>query len=76
MSVYVMTSGIRGAAWTAAVKDVLTLGVVVFIGLYLPSHYFGGIGAMFQPSTPPSRASRLCPTSELTAGLVLLHRAA
>ena len=26
----------------------LTLSIVVFIGLYLPIHYFGGIGEMFQ----------------------------
>ena len=48
MSVYVAASGIRGSAWTAAIKDILTLSVVVFIGLYLPIHYFGGIGDMFR----------------------------
>src|SRR3954470_6183654 len=48
MSVYVAASGIRGSAWTAAIKDILTLSIVVFIGLYLPVHYFGGIGAMFR----------------------------
>jgi solute:Na+ symporter, SSS family len=47
LSVYVAASGIRGSAWTAAVKDVLTLSVVLFIGLYLPIHYFGSIGNMF-----------------------------
>src|SRR3954453_17355684 len=48
LSIYVAASGIRGSAWTAALKDVLTLSVVVFIGLYLPIHYFGGIGDMFR----------------------------
>jgi solute:Na+ symporter, SSS family len=48
LSVYVAASGIRGSAWTAAIKDVLTLSIVVFIGLYLPIHYFGSIGAMFR----------------------------
>jgi SSS family solute:Na+ symporter len=47
LSLYVVASGIRGSAWTACVKDLLTLAVVVFIGLYLPLHYFGSIGAMF-----------------------------
>ena len=47
LSLYVVASGIHGSAWTAAIKDVLTLSVVVFIGLYLPIHYFGAIGAMF-----------------------------
>src|SRR6201996_4091052 len=35
MSVYVAAAGIRGSAWTACLKDTLTLGVVIFIGLYL-----------------------------------------
>ena len=48
LSLYVVASGIHGSAWTAAIKDVLTLTVVVFIGLYLPIHYFGSIGEMFQ----------------------------
>jgi solute:Na+ symporter, SSS family len=48
LSVYVVASGIHGSAWTAAVKDFLTLSVVVFIGLYLPIHYFGSIGGMFR----------------------------
>ncbi len=48
LSVYVAASGIRGSAWTATIKDVLTLSIVVFIGLYLPIHYFGGVGEMFR----------------------------
>jgi solute:Na+ symporter, SSS family len=47
LSLYVAASGIRGSAWSAAIKDILTLSVVVFIGLYLPIHYFGSIGEMF-----------------------------
>ncbi|HXX02998.1 MAG TPA: sodium:solute symporter [Xanthobacteraceae bacterium] len=44
---YVMVSGVRGSAWTAVAKDVLILLVVVFLGLYFPLHYYGGLGAMF-----------------------------
>jgi SSS family solute:Na+ symporter len=47
LSIYVAAAGIRGSAWSATVKDVLTLSVVVFIGIYLPIHYFGSIGEMF-----------------------------
>src|SRR3954454_9581001 len=46
LAVFIVASGIHRAAWTAAIKDVLTLSVVVFIGLYLPIHYFGSIGGM------------------------------
>ncbi len=45
---YVVVSGVRGSAWTAALKDVMILGVVVAIGVYLPLHYFGSYGAMFR----------------------------
>ncbi len=48
VTVYVMTSGIRGSAYTSVVKDILILGVALFLGLYLPSHLYGGIGPMFE----------------------------
>ncbi|MFB5676391.1 sodium:solute symporter [Paenibacillus terreus] len=48
VTVYVMFSGIHGSAWTAVIKDILIVVVVVFLGLYLPFHYFGGIGEMFK----------------------------
>jgi solute:Na+ symporter, SSS family len=47
VTVYVMVSGVRGSAWTAVVKDTLILAVVLFIGVYLPVHYYGGYSAMF-----------------------------
>ncbi|MFY0542872.1 sodium:solute symporter family protein [Brevibacillus sp. H7] len=48
VTVYVMISGIHGSAWTAVVKDIMILAVVVFLGLYLPFHYYGGIQPMFE----------------------------
>ena len=47
ITAYVMVSGVRGAVWVAVIKDVLILTVVVFLGIYLPLHYFGGYGALF-----------------------------
>ncbi|HTR79550.1 MAG TPA: sodium:solute symporter family protein, partial [Gemmatimonadaceae bacterium] len=44
---YVVVSGVRGSAWTAALKDILILCVAIAIGVYLPRHYFGGVGPMF-----------------------------
>ena len=43
---YVVISGIHSAAWNAVVKDILVLIVVIFIGIFLPIHYFGSVGAM------------------------------
>ena len=46
--IYVVISGVHGSAWTAVVKDVMILGVAVGLGIYLPLHYYGGYGAMFE----------------------------
>lgn len=47
VALYVSLSGVHGSAWTSVVKDVLVMFVAVFLGLYLPFHYYGGIGDMF-----------------------------
>ncbi len=44
---YVVVSGVRGSAWTATLKDIMILVIVVAMGIYLPQHYHGGYGAMF-----------------------------
>lgn len=48
VTIYVMASGVRGSAWTSVVKDIGILLVVVFLGLYLPIHDFGGLEPMFR----------------------------
>ena len=48
VTVYVMISGIHGAVWTAVIKDISIVLVVVFLGLYLPYHYYGGFQPMFE----------------------------
>src|ERR671912_261465 len=48
VTVYVIVSGIHGSAWTSTVKDIMVLGIIVFLGLYLPFALYGGIGEMFQ----------------------------
>ncbi|WP_407555237.1 sodium:solute symporter [Streptomyces sp. Pv4-95] len=47
LTAYVTISGIHGSAWTALLKDIVILAVVLFLGLYLPLHYFDGLGNMF-----------------------------
>ena len=46
--IYVVISGVHGSAWTAVVKDLMILGVAVGLGIYLPWHWYGGFGPMFE----------------------------
>ncbi|PEB53700.1 sodium:solute symporter [Bacillus pseudomycoides] len=48
ITIYVMISGIHGSAWTAALKDIMILFIVMFLGIYLPYHYYGGLQPMFE----------------------------
>lgn len=47
VTLYVIVSGLHGSAWTAVLKDIMILGIVVFLGIYLPFHYYGGFEPMF-----------------------------
>ena len=48
VTAYVIVSGVRGCAWNSVVKDTMILAVAIFLGLYLPIHYYGGLGEMFR----------------------------
>jgi SSS family solute:Na+ symporter len=48
VAAFVYLSGLRGVASTAVIKDVVMIIAVVFFGLYLPIHYFGSVGGMFE----------------------------
>lgn len=41
---FILVSGLRGSAWVSALKDVLVIGTVVFLAVYVPLHYFHGAG--------------------------------
>ncbi|MCE2902560.1 MAG: sodium:solute symporter [Gemmatimonas sp.] len=44
---YVVLAGVKGSAYTAALKDALVLASVVGLGIALPATLHGGIGPMF-----------------------------
>jgi SSS family solute:Na+ symporter len=46
--VFVYTSGLRGAAWVAIIKDVMMLAAVGIVGIGVPIIYFGSPGKMFE----------------------------
>jgi len=45
---FVYTSGLRGAAWVAIVKDIMMVLAVGIVGIGVPYIYFGGFGKMFR----------------------------
>ncbi len=45
---FVYTSGLRGAAWVAIIKDVMMILAVFIVGIGVPYIYFGGFGKMFR----------------------------
>ncbi|MGD8537705.1 MAG: sodium:solute symporter family protein [Candidatus Aminicenantes bacterium] len=45
--IFVYTSGLRGAAWVAIIKDVMMLAAVGVVGIGVPIIYFGSPGKMF-----------------------------
>ncbi|MET9696075.1 sodium:solute symporter family protein [Streptomyces sp. NPDC006529] len=44
---FVVVSGLRGSAWVSVLKDVLVIGTLGFLAVYVPVHYFGGYGELF-----------------------------
>ncbi|WP_333593476.1 sodium:solute symporter family protein, partial [Anaerospora hongkongensis] len=48
VAAFVYLSGLKGVASTAVIKDIVMMAAVIFFGLYLPIHYFGSLGGMFE----------------------------
>jgi SSS family solute:Na+ symporter len=48
VAAYVMVSGVHGSAWTSVAKDIMIVVIVIFLGIYLPYHYYSGLGPMFE----------------------------
>ncbi|WP_232697512.1 sodium:solute symporter family protein [Brevibacillus daliensis] len=71
VTVYVMISGIHGAAWTAIIKDITIVAVVVFLGIYLPYHYYGGIEPMFEAVQAAKPAHLTFPDKGQSLGWVI-----
>jgi SSS family solute:Na+ symporter len=67
--VFVYTSGLKGVAWVAVVKDVTMIAAVVVIGFGLPSMYFGGIGRMMGALIHQHPAHVVFPGSTTTMGV-------
>lgn len=40
---FVLVSGLRGSAWVSVLKDGLVVASILFMAIYFPLHYFGGL---------------------------------
>jgi SSS family solute:Na+ symporter len=67
---FVYTSGLKGIAWVAIVKDLLMIVAVVVIGFGLPAMYFGGIGPMLRELIRQHPAHLTFPGGTTTMGPV------
>ncbi|MFJ9853580.1 sodium:solute symporter [Streptomyces sp. NPDC101150] len=43
---FVVISGLRGSAWVSVLKDILVIGTLGFLAIYVPVHYFDGYGPL------------------------------
>jgi len=46
--IYVYTSGVMGVGWTNTFQGMFMMALAWGLGLYLPYHLYGGVGAMFE----------------------------
>ncbi|MFI0469335.1 sodium:solute symporter [Saccharopolyspora sp. 5N102] len=43
---FIIFSGLRGSAWVSILKDSLVIVTLLVVFIYVPVHYFGGLGPM------------------------------
>ncbi|MGP4020472.1 sodium:solute symporter family protein [Saccharopolyspora sp. 5N708] len=43
---FIIFSGLRGSAWVSILKDSLVIITLLIVFVYVPAHYFGGLGPM------------------------------
>jgi SSS family solute:Na+ symporter len=48
VAMFVFFGGMRAVAWVSVIKDFLMILAAVSIGIYVPIHFFGGVGPLFQ----------------------------
>lgn len=44
---FVVVSGLRGSAHVSVLKDILVIGTMIVMGIYIPFHFFGGYSGLF-----------------------------
>ncbi|MFF5567270.1 sodium:solute symporter [Streptomyces sp. NPDC012623] len=65
---FVVVSGLRGSAWVSVLKDVLVIGTLGFLAVYVPTHYFDGYGPLLDRLLDEKRAWLTLPGAGGEAG--------
>lgn len=56
---YVLTSGVLGVGWTNVLQGAFMMAIAWFLGLWLPTKLYGGVGAMFEAIAAAGRSDLL-----------------
>jgi solute:Na+ symporter, SSS family len=68
VGLFVFFGGMRAVAWVSVIKDFLMILAAVSIGIYVPVHYFGGVGALFHSLAATHPAHLVMPGATKTMG--------
>ncbi|MBM3311504.1 MAG: sodium:solute symporter family protein [Candidatus Aminicenantes bacterium] len=66
---FVFTSGLRGSAWVAVIKDVLMIAAVGIVGFGVPAVHYGGLGPMFKALAAKAPQHLVLPGSTSSLGV-------
>jgi SSS family solute:Na+ symporter len=68
VALFVFFGGMRAVAWVSVIKDFLMILAAVSIGIYVPVHYFGGVGALFHSLAATHPTHLVMPGTTKTMG--------
>jgi SSS family solute:Na+ symporter len=68
VALFVFVGGMRAVAWVSVIKDFLMILAAVSIGIYVPVHYFGGVGPLFHSLAATHPSHLVMPGATKTMG--------
>lgn len=68
VALFVYFGGMRAVAWVSVIKDFLMILAALSIGIYVPVHYFGGVGPLFHTLAATHPTHLVMPGATKTMG--------
>ncbi|RZU42517.1 sodium:solute symporter family protein [Edaphobacter modestus] len=68
VALFVYFGGMRAVAWVSVIKDFLMILAALSIGIYVPIHYFGGVGPLFHTLAATHPTHLVMPGATKTMG--------